>query len=148
MRSGLKRWLRLSTQAPHLTVFGALVIAVICSFRCSVRYLALYFIVYISDSLWFTWNAQPNLSIRLFVLLYPDFILRIGEKNFNEYDSGEFYEKKLTTHCNLRLDQIIIIVNEPRNVSSGRVQTILWSNYSQDKWFSFMFWACEEFHRL
>jgi hypothetical protein len=80
----------MSTQALHLTVFGALVI---CSFRCRVRYLALYFIVYISDPLWFTWNAQPNLSIRLFVLLYPNFILRIGEQNFTEYDSGEFYQK-------------------------------------------------------
>ena len=92
MRSGLKWWLRLSTIALQLTVFGALVV-VICSFRCSLRYLALYLIVYISDALGFTWNNDPSLSIRLFVFLYPDFILRIGEQNFIEYGSGEFYEK-------------------------------------------------------
>jgi hypothetical protein len=69
------------------------VIVVICSFRCSLKYLALYFIVYISDALGFPWNVHQNLSIRLFVLLYADFILRIGEQNFIEYDSGEFYEK-------------------------------------------------------
>jgi len=94
-----------------VTVFGALVVALICSFRCSVRYLALYFIVHISDPLWFTWNAHPNPSIRLFVLLYPDFILRIGEKNFTEYDSGEFYEK-LTTHSSLPSGQIILITSK------------------------------------
>jgi len=70
----------LSTPALQMTVFRALVVNVICSFSCSVRYLALYFIVYISDALRFAWNVRPNLSIRLFVLLYPDFILRIGNR--------------------------------------------------------------------
>jgi len=87
-----------------------------------------------------------RLSIRLFVLLYPDFILRIGEQNSIEYESGELYKKInyplqfafRSDNCNNKLT-LKCVWSRKR---------IFCSKYPQNKCFSFKFWACEQFYRL